>query len=65
MVQAPALGDPQARKIIKIFDLPGIGDCDLPVELIIQQVREKITCNENINCILYVIKCNEYRLSPE
>lgn len=57
-----ALNNEALRKYIKIFDTPGIGDWNLRAEKIVAEVKDKITSDEKIDCLLLFANSAEPRL---
>lgn len=56
-----ALGCNKEKKI-KVFDLPGMADPQMPIEIWAEEVREGISTDENIDMVVLVLKSTDYRL---
>lgn len=41
--------------------MPGIGDCELPVEEVVYQFVKELT-NVKIDCLLFVLKADNFRM---
>ena len=52
-------------KAIKTFDIPGIGDPELPLADWVTEVKAKISTSEKIDMALIVLKAQDYRITLE
>ena len=57
-----ALGDNKSTKEVKVFDVPGIADVNIPIEAWIQAIKDGIRSDEKIDVALIVIKATDYRI---
>lgn len=60
-----ALGDSQTKKKVKVFDIPGLADPDLPIAEWVEEIRSEISPDENIDMALMVIKAIDFRMNIE
>lgn len=59
-----ALGKANGR-CVKVFDIPGIGDPELPLADWVNEVKTKISTSEKIDMALIVLKAQDYRITLE
>lgn len=60
-----ALGKPELKKKVKIFDVPGICSPDVPIEEWAETIRDGIPEGQNIDMAIMVLKCTDARMSVE
>ena len=60
----PAFGiEENGYPLLKVYDLPGVGDPKLPIALFIDDINRKIGSNQKIDAALIVLKLTDYRTS--
>ena len=59
-----ALGKANSKQI-KVFDIPGIGDPELPLSEWVTEIKNKLLTSENIDMALIVLKAQDYRITLE
>ena len=61
-----ALGTNKYRKIVQVFDVPGLSDPDLPCKEWAQTIWDKLPSSQNIDMAIMVLKSTDLRMSmPE
>jgi len=59
-----ALGDSKKAKV-QIFDVPGLTDPDLPIDLWIDEIRSGVEADQQIDMAIMVLKATDYRMTME
>ena len=59
------LGDSSLKKKVQVFDVPGLGAPDLPLEDFVDEIKKGISDKQNIDMALLVLKASDKRLSIE
>ena len=60
--QGPAFGI-EGNPLLRVYDVPGVGDYDLPMIDIIDDIKKNIGSKQNIDAALVVLKITDYRMS--
>lgn len=60
-----ALGDKSLKKMVQVYDVPGLGAPDLPLEDFVDEIKKGLTDKQNIDMALLVFKATDKRLSAE
>jgi predicted GTPase len=60
-----ALGDAQSTKLVQVFDVPGLGDPDLPIDMWVDEIRESFDEDQVIDMAIMVLKATDMRMSIE
>ena len=50
---------------MKIYDIPGLGDPDMPIQEWVDEIYEGIPSKENIDIAIMVLKSEDYRMNSE
>lgn len=60
-----ALGKKELKKLVQVFDVPGICSPDVPIEEWAETIRDGIPEGQNIDMAIMVLKCTDTRMSVE
>jgi GTP-binding protein EngB required for normal cell division len=60
-----ALGDSSLKKRVKVFDVPGLGDPDLPIDMWVDEIKEGFEPEQMIDMAIMVMKATDMRMSVE
>ena len=60
--QGPAFGI-EGNPLLRVYDVPGVGDMDLPVIDIVDDIKANFRSKQNIDAALVVLKITDYRTS--
>jgi GTP-binding protein EngB required for normal cell division len=60
--QGPAFGI-EGNPLLRVYDLPGVGDIELPTAQIIYDIKRKIGTEQEIDAALVVVKLTDVRTS--
>ena len=50
---------------MKIYDIPGLGDPDMPIQEWVDEIYEGIPSKQNIDMAIMVLKSEDYRMNSE
>ena len=59
-----ALADQKNAKV-KVFDVPGLTDPDLPIDLWVEEIRNGVEASQQIDMAIMILKATDYRMTME